>query len=249
MRSLRNIIRFLKNGFKFFFHIFSWAANLENSINYNGELHLTLRELIDLKSRRDGKIFTIYQLAKAINMPHSILIKLTHQDPTKRVNNPRIDTLTKIIDFFKSDGFAVTIDSLFTGHNETDIQSQSIITNDIEKIIQVFSLNNDQTKIGTINIEISSEHKNIIAFLSDNDVNPFFKAGSIFIIDREVAPCDNNLIAAKLENHSHILIKKLLICGHKKYLVSLDNNNDKIQLLPTTHCTIIGVIVRVNAKT
>lgn len=102
---------------------------MENSINHNSELHTVLKDLIDLKSKRDGKIFTIYQLAKAINMPHSILVKLMHSDPTKRVNNPRIDTLTKIIDFFKSDGFSISIDDLLFGQKEIDIHSQSIAQN------------------------------------------------------------------------------------------------------------------------
>ena len=115
--------------------------SLENSINYHGELHSTLRGLIDLKSQRDGVKFTVYQLAKAINMPHSILIKLIHQDPTKRVNNPRVDTLAKIVEFFKLDGFSITLDDLLFGNKEIDIQSQSINLNYVEKSIQAFSLN------------------------------------------------------------------------------------------------------------
>ncbi|QLH41414.1 MAG: hypothetical protein HWD59_00860 [Coxiellaceae bacterium] len=68
---------------------------------YSSELHLALKELLEKKSKRDGINFTISQLAKAIDMPHSILVKLIHPDPSKRVTNPRIDTLTKIIDFLE----------------------------------------------------------------------------------------------------------------------------------------------------
>ncbi|OGT67603.1 MAG: hypothetical protein A3J38_10150 [Gammaproteobacteria bacterium RIFCSPHIGHO2_12_FULL_45_9] len=77
-------------------------------------LHRTLRALMDQKTQRDHTPFTIYQLAKAIQMPHSILVKLMHEDPKKRVHNPRIDTLTRIVNFFKQDGFPITLDALLT---------------------------------------------------------------------------------------------------------------------------------------
>ncbi len=65
------------------------------------KIHLTLKTLMQMKSERDGINFTLYQLAKALNMPHSILSRLVHSQPSKRVNNPRIDTLSKIVDFLK----------------------------------------------------------------------------------------------------------------------------------------------------
>jgi hypothetical protein len=83
---------------------------VEKSINYKNDIYFMLRELLDLKSRRDGKIFTPSQLAKSIAMPHSVIIKLLHPDPTKRVNNPRIDTLIKIIEYFKAEGIMVKND-------------------------------------------------------------------------------------------------------------------------------------------
>jgi hypothetical protein len=224
--------------------------NLENSIHYNGELHLTLRELIDMKSKRDGISFTVYQLAKAINMPHSILVKLIHPDPAKRVNNPRIDTLAKIVDFFKSDGFLVTIDDLLLGHKEIDIPSQSINQKYIEKSIQTFSLDYEQKVIGVIDIKLPEEfHNNFIAFLSEEEISPFFKKGSIFIVDKNIKPENDNLIAIKMEKYRKILIKKLVIDGSKKYLFSINNRDEKILLLPTDQYLIIGVIVQVNAKT
>ena len=46
-------------------------------------------------------------------MRHSILARLIHPDPKKRVTNPRIETLNKILEFFKSEGFTVSIDDFF----------------------------------------------------------------------------------------------------------------------------------------
>lgn len=230
-------------------NIFYGIKDLDNSIDYNNELCTILRDLIALKSKRDGKNFTSYQLAKAINMPHSILIKLIHQDPEKRVYNPRIDTLTKIIEFFKSDGFSITIDDLLFGRKEIDIISQPIKNNYTDKNIQIFSLDYEQSKLGTITINLPDDHANIMAYLSEEEINPFFKSGSIFIVNKDMKPENNNLIIIKSERDKKTSIKKLIINGMKRYLMSLNDNDDIIELLPTLHYLIIGVVIQVNAKT
>lgn len=222
---------------------------METSISYCNELHSKLRALIDLKSERDGKVFTIYQLAKAINMPHSILIKLVHPDSTKRVNNPRIDTLIKIIDFFKADGFLVTVDDFLFSKNEVDIMSQSIENNYVEKNIQTFTLDYEPAPIGTINIRLPEYHKDLMAFLSEEEIKPFFKAGSVFIIDKFIKPESENLVAVKIEQYKKIIIRKLIINDQKRTLSALDDPSNTILLLPTLHFTILGVVIQVNAKT
>lgn len=222
---------------------------MEASINYRNELHSMIRGLIDLKSSRDGKVFTSYQLAKAINMPHSILVKLIHPDPSKRVNNPRIDTLVKIIDFFKSDGFIVTIDDFLFQKNEIDVQSQLITSDQVEKKIQLFSMNYHPNEIGQITVKVNRSHSDLMAFLSEEEIKPFFKAKSIFIIDKLIKPENENLVAVKIENHEYIVIRKLLINGHHKILISLESSEIMTKLIPTTHYSIIGVVVQVNAKT
>lgn len=83
--------------------------------NYEKNISNSIRALIECKSKRDQTPFTIYKLAKALGMPHSVLIKLIHTDENKRVHNPRIDTLTKIVNFFKQDGFQISIDDVLIG--------------------------------------------------------------------------------------------------------------------------------------
>ena len=63
---------------------------------------MMIRRLIAQKAARDGRNFNVSQLAKAVNIAHSILVKLLHLDPEKRVTNPRIETLIKIVDFFSA---------------------------------------------------------------------------------------------------------------------------------------------------
>ncbi len=239
--SLKNIIKL--------YIIFLGILFVEKSISYKNDIYLMLRELIELKSSRDEKIFTVYQLAKAINMPHSIIVKLLHPDPTKRVNNPRIDTLVKIIDFFKTDGFMVKIDDFLFIEKEIDILSQPINNHYFEKNIQIFSLNYASKQIGTINIKLPNDYNNLMAYVSEEDIKPLFKAGSIFIVDKDSIPENDNLVAIKVEKSNKILIKKLFNNGSEQILTSLDDINQKMQLSKTIGYIIIGVVIQVNAKT
>lgn len=220
--------------------------------NYNNQLHHTLRELMERKSKRDHVQFTIYQLAKALDMPHSILVKLMHVDQAKRNSNPKIETLAKIADFFKKDGFNITIDDLLNGFKTKSIpvQSQSIPVLLDEKLIPLFSFNSADSKpIGTVKTKISSEKFNVIALLAQEDIKPHFKKGSVFIIDQDEKPIHDNLIALILPGSEKIQIKKLLIIKNQTKLYSLDPVEKPMILTPTIACRIYGVVVQINAKT
>jgi hypothetical protein len=199
-----------------------------------------------MKSLRDGKDFSIYQLAKALDMPHSIIVKLLHPDPSKRVSNPRIDTLTKIVEFFKSDGFQITIDDLILGKNEIDINSVSINHNE-NFSIEVFSLNDVYTTIGKIDVNISKKSEGVIAFLSDKEIEPFFKSGSVFIIDTTIPVKENNLVAVRTDAKSEVQIKKFIKENKISYLSTL-TGLETIKFSSILH-HILGVVIQVNAKT
>lgn len=227
---------------------------MEFTQNCNNKIHTTLQELIDRKSMRDGKIFTIYQLAKAINMPHSILIKLIHDNPNKRVKNPRTDTLTRIVNFFKQDGFNITIDELLTGFRSSivvSITEQNINAFTVTKSIAVYSMSAvSESHIGMTDIKLTQDSENIIGFLSDEDIKPMFKKGSIFIVDTALKPEHDMLVAVKIHEHqSKIIIRKFCIVNHKKILTSYDNNILPFEISSESHHHIVGVVVQVNAKT
>jgi hypothetical protein len=215
-------------------------------------IHITIKELIERKSKRDGSPFTIYQLAKALNMPHSMLIRLIHPDLVKRVNNPRIDTLSRIVEFFRADGFNITIDDLLVGFKTrpaVNIQSQVVDSVKIQKIVPLYSLDTILNKIGTVDVNLMENSNNIIALLSDEDIKPIFKRGSIFIIDTELKPKDDTLVAAKIENHDKILLRKFYQIGNKKILKSYNDKTNLITLLPTMQYSILGVVIQIYAKT
>lgn len=207
---------------------------------------------MERKSKRDHKHFTIYQLAKAINMPHSILVKLMHPDITKRVKNPRIETLVKIVGFFKQDGFNITVDDLLSGLKKTaavQVNEQNI-GDQIAKSITVYSFDVKLKKsIGMIDVNLMSNSENIIALLSDEDIKPMFKKNSFFVVDTTLKPEDDTLVAIKVGGYDKILIRKYYVEGHKKILKSYDRNIAPIELMPTNNYQVIGVVIQVNAKT
>jgi hypothetical protein len=219
--------------------------------NFKNSLHTVLRELIDKKSARDNIDFTAYQLAKEIGMPRSLITSLTHPDEVKRVTNPRISTLVKIVEYFKSDGFNITLEDLLGIQTEAiDIQNESIIATDITTSIPIYSFEYDKSKtIGTIDLELSSESKNVFGLLASAEISPLFKAGSLFIIDQDITPKSNNLIAIRLNPSDNISIKKYQQINNKIHLKSLDEDTKDIILLPTTSYEILGVVIQINAKT
>ncbi|MDF1795028.1 MAG: S24 family peptidase [Coxiellaceae bacterium] len=227
---------------------------MELSSHYPSNIHNALRALIDQKSIRDKKKFTIYQLAKALEMPHSMLVKLTHSDPNKRVTNPRIETLTKIVNFFRQDGFEISINDLLsefiTNTRCINVADQIAETLEEQKTIPLYTMN-DGFKKPANNIEISLE-KNVncsFALLSNEDIKPIFKKGSIFIVDKNAEPENDTLVAVTSKSSNRVIIRKLYIEGHKYILRSYDKKAPTIEMKPSNNYQIIGVIVHVNART
>lgn len=210
-------------------------------------IHLTLRKLIEEKSKRDNVKFTGCQLAHALGMPRSMITKLTHPDKTKRVTNPRIDTLIKIIEFFKTDGFNITLEDLL-GLKTINVRNQLLPKNQLTTIT-IYSLDETDKKLGQIELKISTKYKNLIGLCASKDIKPFFKAGSIFIVDLNAKLETDTLVAIKLPDSNQIQIKKYFLHKNKIILKSLDENEQDIPLMPTSSIKVIGVIVHVNANT
>ncbi|TLY48269.1 MAG: S24 family peptidase [Gammaproteobacteria bacterium] len=216
------------------------------------KIHLTLRNLIKMKSARDGVNFTLYRLAKSLNMPHSVLLRLIHLEPTKRVNNPRIDTLYKIVEFFKLDGFNITVNDLLMGFkdpSEITIQDQQSISFNAECKLPLYSFNIAKLdKIGQIQIKLIKQADDLFALQSEEEIKPIFKQGSIFVIDPNAKLENNNLVAVKVEKKLQIMIKKIQIQTNHIVLTNFDNSTAPVILNPQLH-SIVGVVIQVNAKT
>lgn len=219
--------------------------------NFTTSIHLVLKELIEEKSKRDQIKFTSSQLANALCMPRSMITKLTHPDLSKRVLNPRVDTLLKIVEFFRKDGFSITIDDLLGTKIGTsiDVQSQQVLSKSVSRKIPLYSFEGKTNKkLGTVDVKIPSHSKNVFALYADEDIKPFFKKGSIFIINEDENLEDDTLIAISFKKQEKFAVKKFHIEGTKRILKSLDYHEKQIILMPTTQCEIAGVVIQVNAK-
>ncbi|GAB4392407.1 MAG: hypothetical protein Tsb005_06270 [Gammaproteobacteria bacterium] len=216
-------------------------------------IHNTLKELIAKKSQRDNQKFTIYQLARAINMPHSILVKLIHADPNKRVSNPRIDTLHKIVEFFRQDGFELTIDDLLLGFNKfnkINVLEQEIPIFTLSKSIPIYTMEMPQPRpLGFVDISLTRVSESIVAFLAEEDIRPMFKKGSVFVIEPNLKPKHGMLVAARIDGYNKLLIRKFMLQGHKQILISHDKTLEPIELMPTYNHYLLGVVIQVNVKT
>lgn len=218
--------------------------------NFSTSIHLVLRDLIEKKSKRDQIKFTSAQLASALCMPRSMITKLTHFDSSKRVINPRIDTLLKIVEFFKADGFNITVNDLLGITTKSiDVQEQKILIQKIARKIPLYSSDLQTKKIGNIDIKIYNSSQNIFAIRINKEIKPFFKNGSIFIIDKDQNPEDDMLVAVNFHNSLEIQIKKFHIENGKRNLSSLDYDEKRNIPIPNPKCKIIGVVIQINAKT
>jgi len=213
-------------------------------------LSMIIRQLIAQKAARDGSNFNLSQLAKALNMPHSILVKLLHLDPAKRVTNPRIETLIKIVDFFRQEGFAVSLDNLFSGvlpEQHVDIASQKVGGFSIQKTLSVFSFAaHDAQPIGEVTIKLTRSTEHAVAYVANQDIPPLFKAGSLFVVDTYRLPKEDMMIAVRLMPGDEVKIGKLQISPHRRVLLAFDTHEPAIDI---SGAEILGVVIQVNAKT
>lgn len=221
---------------------------MELGAHYNFEIHDNIREFINLKSLRDNKKFTASQLADAIGVPHSVLVKLLHKDPEKRVKNPRIDTLVKIVAFFQKDGFDISIDSLLgkTTVKLEDTQELRFKT----LTLPCFPANRSGISKSSSFKEIEIPESVETPFITElsEDITSLFKKGTLLIIDKSQAPIDNCLLMIKDKEANEIMIRKFAISGEEKILLCLDNNQNNLLFKKNVH-DVLGVIVHAQIST
>lgn len=221
--------------------------------NFRNGIQETLKLLIQQKTLRDHKRFTGSQLAKAINVKRSIIQRLIHPDPSKRVTNPRIETLQKIVDFFVADGFSISLDTFLAADKQSiDVDSQIFELSNNMQSLALYSWSKPMTeKLGIIELRVDSHSTNLVAYLADQPLPPIFKQGSIFIIDQNAKLTNGNLVAVYEQVTGKLFIKKYQYERNIVVLHSLDPLEESHSIMPTEATTymILGVIVQVNAKT
>jgi transcriptional regulator with XRE-family HTH domain len=222
-------------------------VNISNIKNNLTDVANMLTHLIEAKTIRDNKRFTASQLAKAINVDRSLIQRLL----TGEVENPRIDTLVKIVNFFTEEGFNLRVDDLIGFKNTTISTKDQLIIQSKTCSLPLYQMNNfNGERVGTASVELSSTSPGIIALITDEEIKPIFKAGSLFIVDTLKSPEHRNMVALKVKNANKVIIRQYIIeKKNKPVLISYDAGNNNIELTPESNYTLIGVITRVQAKT
>ncbi len=211
-------------------------------------INSVLNELIKKKSKQDGVKFTSSKLASALDLPRSSIFRLIHPDKDKRMTNPTIGTLIKIVEFFQADGINVSIDD-FVGIKKTvNVQDQvsSLLSHSIT--MPVYALDSLDKEISTITLHVDNIDNNFIALLTEEDMKPIFKKGSVFIVNKDIYPEDENLIGIIIDKKNPVLIGKLNKKNNELSISLFDKKSTKIDLLATNY-DIIGVVVQIIAKT
>jgi hypothetical protein len=221
-------------------------------ISSTNSIQQILVELLDKKSRRDRVQFTSSKLAQALNVKRSLIQRLIHPDPLKRVTNPRIETLQKIVSFFQAEGFNLSLDDFLKLKTSTviDVQNQKIGVVENSLTIPVYSLSDPfGEQVGVIDVKLTVKANNIIALYSDYEIKPIFQRGSIFIVDRDKDPIDDSLVAIIIDNDNRVLIRKFQSANGIRKLKSFEDNDNVIILKPSMRYQIIGVVIQINART
>ncbi len=211
-------------------------------------ISIVLNELIDKKSQRDGIKFTSSKLASALDLPRSSISRLIHPDRNKRLTNPTIGTLIKIVEFFKDDGINVSVNDFVGLNNERviDVQEQEVGLLKYSITVPVYNLDGMlETEISTIAVNVDDNTNKFVAFVIKEDIKPIFKSGSIFIINESLIPQDDNLIGVKLEDKNQILIGKLHKNNDKMIVSLLVQKYTEKNICLISNYSIIGVVVKI----
>ena len=210
-----------------------------------------LQYMIEAKSKRDQVKFTSAQLARILGMPRSIIQRLIHPDPAKRVQSPKIETLNKIVDFFRSDGFNVSIEHFIDTKRTVEITSMPLQQHAQSSLdIPVYTLSTPLiNSIGITSVTLPNPASELFALLAEEDIKPIFKKGSLFIVNPSLAPVNGSLVVAKSISQDSLLIRRYLYRDKQALLQSFDMNENDIHLSTNAYFHLVGVIIHAHAKT
>jgi Peptidase S24-like len=101
-------------------------------------------------------------------------------------------------------------------------------------------------KIGDILIPLSNPSPGLIVIIGNKDIEPIFKAGSLFIVDTQRQINHNNIIAIAAANE--VLIRRIFIKEGQRLITTIIGDLAIAPLNDITH-QVLGVVTRINAKT
>ena len=165
-----------------------------------------------------------------------------------KVQNPRIDTLIKITQYFIGEDFSLTVDDLMQWHTQViGVQEQAALIEETN----TFPLYHSNEFLGhafaTATLTAPRASLSTVAIYADDNMGPMCPLGSIFIVDMLREPQNGNLIAVRLNKAPGILVRRYFKTEHEPVVLKgptpdvpaiiMDDKNDVV---------IVGVVTSTN---
>ncbi len=187
-------------------------------------------------------ISNVKQLMQKQNIREAGLSRLTgiplttlHKILSGKTSDPRISTLQTLANYFE-----VTVDELYTGVQNTNIQSIPILswgdcTKDTKFLKSLTPSNWGEW--------LTTEHiaKFAYGLISKPSMEPRFPKGTTLIVDPSLTPEDGDLVIVVYNSITDATIRQLSDDGPNRYLISFTPNEPKERL--SNDIRIISVVV------
>lgn len=205
-----------------------------------------LTKLISAKTLRDKKRFTPSALSNALGLKRSVIQRLVHPDPEKRVTNPRVDTLMKIVNFFREDGFNISLDHFTSGSLEQDTQHGEHVLK-LQKTIELYpsavSLSHGYE---AVELKLLSDIRRPLAYMPAEGSVPFFQDGMVYVMDTEETPDPNaNQTLIVKTGRDGVMIGKYSLEHNQAILTPLVQDQTPVQLDVGKDHLILGVVKQI----
>lgn len=180
----------------------------------------------------------VTELARRIQLPQPTIHRLL----TGKTEDPKLSTLSLIADYF-----SVSLDQLL---GNTPLQDNKKLATSISvPIITWQDVTNIENMLPSLTVNNWNDWVNVdkasslsFGLKSKRCMEPRFPAGSIFIIDPHVTPCDGDLVIVHYANTNEATIRELLLDGPERELLSILDSTVKNKF--DTNTKLIGVAIQ-----
>ena len=211
---------------------------------YPSDVAAGLQKLIELKSIRDNVAFTASKLAKAIDVDRSLIQRILKG----KVQNPRIDTLIKITQYFVDEDFSLTVDDLTQWETQVvAVQEQAMTIEETNTFPLYHSSEFNGNPFATATVRAPRASPSTVAILADVNMGSICPENSIFIVDMLREPAQGNLVAIRLGKEDGIIVRRYFKMENSSPVLKGQTPDVPDIIMDEQHeVTIIGVVTRTN---
>ena len=201
-----------------------------------------LSKLITAKSEYDQEKFTHRKLALALDIPPSVISRITNSDSTAKVDNPRLQTLTKIVDYFISAGFPITLEKMLTKQDIIlDIRKSAEPSFHIKTNIPLYDKDHNLiTEDFTTEINSKIKAENIIAIKHPYKLSGKTYQDALFLVDTKSKNHKDTLCLVKEHQQKNVFIAQNKSTALEQRFINVVDNR-----IISCPASIIGVVIQI----